>query len=113
MQPMVMTYSAFPSFYQKFVNNDKAFTLEEAVFKTSTQAAIRHEIKGRGVITEGAYADVLLLNMDQLKVLGTPLNPRVKPRGIEYVLVNGVPVIEKSVHMGLAPGRVLRKGRDN
>ena len=113
MQPMVMTYSAFPSFYQRFVIKEKVFTLEEAVFKTSTQTAIRHEIKGRGVITEGAYADVLLMNMDQLIVLGTPLNPRVKPKGIEYVLVNGVPVIEKTEHLGLTPGRVLRKGRNN
>lgn len=113
MQPMVMTYSAFPSFYQKFIKNEKTFTLEEAVFKTSTQAAIRHEIKGRGTITEGSYADVLLMDLDRLEVVGTPLNPMVKPKGIEYVIVNGVPVIEKMKHNKLTPGRALRKGREN
>ncbi|MCW4048363.1 MAG: amidohydrolase family protein, partial [Candidatus Bathyarchaeota archaeon] len=113
MLPRINAYAAFPGFFQKFVKRDKVFTVEQAVFKTSTQAAIRHEIKGRGVIKKGAYADILLMDLKKLKVTGTPLKPRQKPSGIEYVLVNGVPVVEKKKHSNLTPGRVLRKGRDN
>jgi N-acyl-D-aspartate/D-glutamate deacylase len=112
-QPMINTYSAFPSFYQKFVKKDKVFTMEQAAYKTSTLAAVRHEIKGRGILKEGAYADIVLMDLDKLEVKGTPLEPRNKPKGIEYVLVNGVPAIEKGKHTGSSSGRVLRKGIKN
>ena len=55
-------------------------SLEEAVFKTSNQAAIRHEIKGRRVIMKGAYADVPLRDLDQFEVLGTPSEPMSNQR---------------------------------
>ncbi len=107
--PGINTYSAFVGFFDKFVNKMKALTLEEAVHKTSTQAAIRHNIKGRGVIKEGYYADIVLMDLPGLKVTGTPLNTRSKPKGIEYVIVNGIPVIEKAKHTGTLPGRVLKR----
>lgn len=107
--PGINTYSAFVGFFDKFVNKMKAITLEEAVHKTSTQAAIRHNIKGRGVIKEGNYADIVLMDLHGLKVTGTPLNTRAKPKGIEYVIINGVPVVEKAEHTGALPGRVLKR----
>jgi len=48
--PGMNTYSAFVGFFEKFVVKQKVFTLEEAVHKTSTQAAERHNLEGRGVI---------------------------------------------------------------
>ena len=44
-----------------------------------------------------------------MKVTATPLEPRKQPQGIEYVLVNGVPVVEKAKHTGAIPGRVLKR----
>ncbi|MBN2334482.1 amidohydrolase family protein [Candidatus Bathyarchaeota archaeon] len=108
-KPFSNTFSAFPSFFEKFVKKDKTFTIEEAVYKTSTQAATRHGIEGRGMLKEGAYADVVLLDMAKLKVTATPLKPRSLSKGIDYVLVNGVPVVEKGKHTGATPGKVLRK----
>ena len=108
-RPMLLSYSAFPSFYEKFVKRDKKFTLEEAVHKTSTQAAVRHGIQGRGTLTKGSYADIVLMDLNKLKVMGTALEPRKKPRGIEYVVVNGEVVVEKGKHTGATPGKVLRK----
>ena len=108
-RPMLLSYSAFPSFYEKFVKRDKKFTLEEAVHKTSTQAAERHGIQGRGTLTKGSYADIVLMDLGKLKVMGTALEPRKKPKGIEYVVVNGEVVVEKGKHTGATPGKVLRK----
>ena len=107
--PGIGTYSAFVGFFEKFVNRQKALTLEEAVHKTSTQAAQRHNLKGRGVIKEGNYADIVLMDLPKMKVTATPLEPRKQPQGIEYVLVNGVPVVEKTKHTGAIPGRVLKR----
>ncbi|HEX9915765.1 MAG TPA: amidohydrolase family protein [Candidatus Bathyarchaeia archaeon] len=108
-RPMLLSYSAFPSFYERFVKRDKKFTLEEAVHKTSTQAAVRYNIQGRGTLTKGSYADIVLMDLSKLKVMGTALEPRKKPKGIEYVVVNGEVVVEKGEHTGATPGKVLRR----
>jgi N-acyl-D-aspartate/D-glutamate deacylase len=103
------SYSAFVGFFDKFVNKMKALTLEDAVHKTSTLSAKRHNLKDRGTITPGSYADIVVIDVPNMKVLGTPLNPRIKPQGIEYVLINGRVVAEKGTHTGAKPGKVLRR----
>jgi len=108
--PMIHMYSAYVGFYDMFVNRTKALTLEQAVHKTSTQVAIRHKLKGRGVIKEGAFADIVLMDLPNLKVMSTPLEPRQQPKGIEYVFVNGTAVVKNAKHTGATPGRVLRRG---
>jgi len=107
--PSISTYSAYVGFFEKFVKRMKALTLEEAVYKTSTFVAERHNLKGRGVIKEGSYADIVLMDFENLKVTATPLEPRKQPKGIEYVFVNGVAVVKKGKHTGATPGRVLRR----
>ena len=108
-QPRIGTYSAFVGFYEKFVNKQKIFSLEQAVHKTSTQAAKRHSLKGLGVIKEGSFADIVLMDLPNMKVTATPLEARNQPKGIEYVIVNGVTVIEKAKHTGTTPGRIIKR----
>jgi N-acyl-D-aspartate/D-glutamate deacylase len=107
--PGISTYSAFVGFFEKFVNKQKALTLVEAVHKTSAQAALRHNLKGRGAIKEGYYADIVLMDLPKMRVAATPLEPRRQPEGIEYVIVNGIKVVEEAKHTGATPGRVLRR----
>jgi N-acyl-D-amino-acid deacylase len=70
---------------------------------------VRHGIQGRGTLTKGSFADMVLMDMGKLRVMGTALEPRKKPKGIEYVVVNGEVVVEKGKHTGATPGKVLRK----
>jgi len=107
--PNINTFSAFIGFFEKFVNKEDSLTLEEAVHKTSTQAAVRHGLEGRGVITEGGYADIVLMDLSNMRIKADPLHPKRKPQGIEYVIVNGTPVIEEGEHTGAKPGRVLKR----
>ncbi|MCX6656138.1 MAG: hypothetical protein NTY03_13625 [Candidatus Bathyarchaeota archaeon] len=58
---------------------------------------------------EGAYADIVILDWEGLKVDATEVEPRRYPSGIEYVIVNGELVVEKGKHTGAKPGRVLRR----
>ena len=110
--PGINTFSAFPIFFKKYVNEEKIFTVEEAVQKTSTSAARVHGLKGRGIIDTGCYADIVLMDLPGLQILGDPVEPRRYPRGIEYVLVNGVPVVEAAKHTMATPGHILKKTRD-
>jgi len=105
----VNNYSAFVGFWEKFVYKQKSISPEQAVHKTSTQAALRHGLTGRGALKEGYYADVVLMNLPEMKVTGTPLEPKNQPKGIEYVIVNGQLVVDKSRHTGATPGVVIKR----
>ncbi len=107
--PGINTFSAFPMFYIKYVRDGGVFTPEEAVQKTSTMAATVHNLEGRGVIEEGAYADIVLMNVPGLKVLGDEVETRRHPEGVEHVFVNGEAVVENGRHTGAKPGRVLKR----
>jgi N-acyl-D-aspartate/D-glutamate deacylase len=107
--PGINPFSAFPGFLIKFVREMKLFTLEEAIKKISTNAAEQHRLEGRGTITPGSYADIVLFDMDGLKVLGDPVEPRRYPEGIEHVFVNGTAVVEKGEHTGVTPGKIIKR----
>jgi N-acyl-D-aspartate/D-glutamate deacylase len=107
--PGINTFSAFPMFFIKYVRDGNIFTIEEAVQKTSTMAARVHNLIGRGVLIEGAYADIVLMDMQKLKVNGNELEPRRYPDGIKHVIINGEPVVTNKAHTGKKPGKVLRR----
>jgi N-acyl-D-amino-acid deacylase len=85
------------------------FTLEEAVYKISTAAAEHHNLKGRGTVTPGSYADITVFDFEKLDVVGTPVEPRQHPKGIRYVIVNGEVVVEDGAHTGATPGKILKR----
>jgi N-acyl-D-aspartate/D-glutamate deacylase len=107
--PGINTFSAYPMFYIKYVRDGNLFTLEEAVNKTATMPAKVHNMKGRGVLEEGSYADIVLMDLPNLKVLSDEIETRKYPEGVEYVFVNGGAVVEKGKHTGAIPGRVLKR----
>lgn len=105
--PGINTFSAYPLFFIKYVRDGDIFSLEEAVQKTATMPARVHNLEGRGIIKEGGYADIVLMNLSKLKVISDEIEPRKYPKGIEYVFVNGKAVVEKGKHTGARSGRVL------
>ena len=70
----------------------------------------RFAIKGRGVIREGNFADLVILDRGKLHSFDEDANPLQDPLGIDYVLVNGQMAVEKGRFAGGGAGRVLRKG---
>ena len=108
-KPGMNAFGAFPGFINKMVKEIKVFTLEQAIYKISTAAAEHHHLKGLGTITPGSYADITVFDYDKLEVTGTPVEPRQHPKGIEYVFVNGVAVVEKGKHIGATPGRIVKR----
>jgi N-acyl-D-aspartate/D-glutamate deacylase len=108
-KPGINAFGAFPGFINKMVKESKVFTLEEAIYKMSTAAAVHHNLKGLGTITPGSYADITMFDLDKLKVTGTPVEPRQHPKGIEYVFVNGKAVVDMGQHTGATPGRIVKR----
>ncbi|AHG93631.1 D-aminoacylase domain protein (plasmid) [Gemmatirosa kalamazoonensis] len=92
----------------RYVKERHVLTLEDAVRKMTSWPATRMRLADRGVIRQGAWADVTIFDLDQLQDRATYEKPMEFPTGIEWVLVNGVVVIDHGRHTGAKPGKVLR-----
>lgn len=108
-KPHPRLFGAFPRVLGKYVRDEKAFTLETAIYKMTGKSAQVLGLKDRGLLKEGMAADVVLFDFDKIIDKGDYTDPNQFPEGIEYVIVNGEMVIEKGEVTENRPGRVLRK----
>jgi len=92
----------------RYVRDRKVLSLEEAVRKMTSWPATRMRLADRGVIRTGAWADVTVFDLAALDDRATYEQPMELATGVDYVLVNGVVVIDRGRHTGAAPGHVLR-----
>jgi dihydroorotase/N-acyl-D-amino-acid deacylase len=106
--PHPRAYGTFPRILRKYVREDKALTLEDAIRKMSALPAQRLRLTDRGVIKAGMWADVVIFDPATVRDLATFDKPNQLSEGMEYVLVNGVPVIDQGKMTGALPGKVLR-----
>jgi dihydroorotase/N-acyl-D-amino-acid deacylase len=106
--PHPRAYGTFPRILRKYVREDKALTLEDAIRKMSALPAQRLRLTDRGVLKAGMWADVVIFDPATVRDLATFDNPNQLSEGMDYVLVNGVPVIDQSKMTGALPGKVLR-----
>jgi N-acyl-D-amino-acid deacylase len=100
-------YGNFPRVIARYVRETHTLTLEDAIRKMTSWPATRLRFSDRGVIREGARADVTIFDYDKIQDLSTYEHPVAYPVGIPYVLVNGVVVIDNSLHTGAKPGDIL------
>lgn len=108
-KPHPRVYGAFPRILGKYVRQDKALTLEEAVYKMTKKPAETFHMTGRGQIKEGYEADITIFDPETIIDKGTFTDPCQYPEGIEYVLVNGKIIVDKGKYTGNRNGKVLRK----
>jgi len=74
----------------------------------SALAAQRVRITDRGVLKQGMWADIVVFDPATIHDVATYENPSQLSVGMQYVLVNGVPVIADGKMTGALPGHVLR-----
>lgn len=108
--PHPRMYGTFPRLFRKYVREDKALTIENAVRKVTSLPAGRFGITGRGCLKPGFIADITIFDPASIKDTATYENPRQYPEGISYVIVGGQVTIEKGRHTGVKNGSVIRKG---
>lgn len=106
--PHPRAYGTFPRILRKYVREEKALTLEDAIRKFSALPAQRLRLIDRGALKAGMWADVVIFDPTSVRDLATFDNPNQLSEGMEYVLVNGVPVVDEAKMTGALPGKVLR-----
>ncbi len=106
--PHPRAYGTFPRVLAKYVREEKVLTLEDAIRKFSALPAQRMRLTDRGVLKAGMWADVVIFDPATVHDRATFDNPNQLSDGMDYVLVNGVPVIDQGKMTGALPGKVLR-----
>jgi N-acyl-D-amino-acid deacylase len=111
-QPHPRAYGTFPRVLGKYVREDAVLTLEDAVRRMTSLAATQFQLRERGEVKPGLFADLVVLDPATVGDTATYERPHSYPTGIRHVIVNGVPVVGPSGVLGASPGRpILGPGR--
>ncbi len=105
--PHPRSYGTFPRIIAKYVRDEAVLTLPDAIRKMTSWPASRMGLNDRGILREGLAADVVVFDLKTIEDTASWENPTAKPKGIEYVVVNGQLVLDGGHHTGATPGQVL------
>jgi N-acyl-D-aspartate/D-glutamate deacylase len=89
-RPHPRLWGTFPRVLGHYCRDEGIFPLAEAVHKMTGLPAQRFGLAGRGRISEGSHADLVLFNPETIKDTATFTNPIRAAEGIAAVWVNGV-----------------------
>jgi N-acyl-D-amino-acid deacylase len=106
--PHPRAYGTFPRILRKYVREEHRLTLQDAIRKFTSLPAQRLGLTDRGVLKQGMWADIAIFDPEQIHEVATFENPNQLSVGIQYLLVNGVPVIAEGKATSALPGKVLR-----
>ncbi|WP_337045087.1 N-acyl-D-amino-acid deacylase family protein [Emticicia sp. 17c] len=91
----------------KYVREKQVLTLEDAVRRMTSLPAQRFRIDDRGLIKSGFAADIVIFDENKINDKATYEKPHAYSEGIDYVLVNGVVVLENGKHTGKKAGQII------
>jgi N-acyl-D-amino-acid deacylase len=110
--PHPRAYGTFPRVLGHYARDEHVIPLESAVFKMTGEPARRLGVRDRGVLREGAFADVTIFDPARVADQATFDKPHQYPVGIEYVVVNGKLAVDGGKPTHVRAGRALRRASD-
>lgn len=106
--PHPRAYGTFPRFLGKYCRDEKILDLSTGIMKMTKMPASRLNIKNRGTIEIGNFADIVVFDANKIIDKADFTNPHQFAAGIEHVFVNGIQTINSGKHTGARNGMVLR-----
>jgi N-acyl-D-amino-acid deacylase len=100
-------YGNFAKLLGTYVRDEKLIPLEEAIHKLCGMPAELLQLKKRGVLKPGNYADVVVFDPATIRANSTYEKPHQLATGVSDVFVNGTQVLRDGTHTGAKPGRVV------
>jgi N-acyl-D-aspartate/D-glutamate deacylase len=108
-KPHPAAYGSFPRILGHYVREKRSLSLEEAIRRMTSLPAAILGLHDRGVLREGAFADIVVFDSEAIIDRATLEEPRVPPQGMELVLVNGKAVYREGAVTGALPGVALAR----
>jgi len=109
VHPHPRLYGTFPRVIGHYANKLKLFSLQECVRKMTSLPASFFNLSKRGVIKKSYFADIVILDVDNIEDLADYVKPKQLSKGISFVIVNGKIVFENGKCTDQRPGRVLKR----
>jgi N-acyl-D-aspartate/D-glutamate deacylase len=109
--PHPRDFGSFPRKIRKYVVEKRALSLEQAIHSMSGLPARVFKLPGRGVLEPGAFADVVVFDLEAFRDVATYDDPNHLSEGVEFLFVNGVIAIDAGRFTDALAGEVLRKTR--
>jgi N-acyl-D-aspartate/D-glutamate deacylase len=106
-RPSENSFGGFAAYFRNAVRENEFLSVEEAVRKVTSLPAGKFGLSDRGVLKSGAYADIVVMDLEKVTPKAGPLTPNVYSEGLEHVIVNGELVVRDSIHTGVRPGKIL------
>jgi N-acyl-D-amino-acid deacylase len=105
--PHPRAYGNFARLLARYVREDQALTLEDAVHRLSGLPASNLSLADRGLLRTGYFADVVVFDPKTIQDHATFEKPHQYSTGVSEVLVNGQLAIKDGVPTGAKPGRFV------
>ena len=106
--PHPRLYGAFPRFIREYVYERKVVNLETAIMKMTSQPAKRMQIKNRGELKKGNFADILIFDPNTFRSDASFNAPTHMGEGIDTLMVNGIVRVKNDIVIGNSSGKVLK-----
>lgn len=106
--PHPRSYGTNARVLAEYVRKRRLLTLEDAIRRMTSLPARTFALRDRGLLREGAAADILLFDPDRVQDRATYVEPHQYSEGFDWVVVNGVVMVEDGRLTNAAGGRVLR-----
>ena len=106
--PHPRAYGSFARLLAKYVRDERALTLAEAIRRLTSFPAENLRLRERGRLAPDYFADVVVFDPATIQDHATFADPHRYATGVRHVFVNGVQVLEDGEHTGELPGRVVR-----
>jgi N-acyl-D-amino-acid deacylase len=100
-------FGTFPRVLGKYVREEKALTLEEAVKKMTSAPAKKIGLSDRGVLQKGNIADIVIFDPEKISGLATAQDPYQYAQGVSDLIVNGKIVLKNGQMTGEMAGQFL------
>lgn len=107
--PHPRLYGAFPKFLRDYTLERKIMPAEMAIHKMTGMPAKRMGLSGRGEIRPGAQADILVFDPHKFKDKAEFAHAKQLAEGMDFVLLNGLPVWQGGIMMNKEQGKLLLK----
>ena len=107
--PHPRLWGTFPRVLGHYARDLGLLTLEDAVRRMTGLSAEQFGLKDRGVVREGAFADITMFNSETVIDNSTFEEPMTPAAGIDVVMVNGEIIRDHGRVTGARPGKTLRR----
>ena len=101
-------YGNFARVFAKYVREDHALTVEDAVRRMTSLPADNLSLSDRGRLRPGAFADVVVFDPNSIQDHATFEKSHQLSTGVSQVLINGKFALRDGKATGAATGRVVR-----